>query len=144
MACVYTVADWCLSNSRPWQSWKDTVQVTLNEAYAICSLCEICWVQIYSKERILWSLLSYHLLFCRCLYTGYYRFFLFFFLKVPTCSYPTKATERSVTGFYSEAGELGSIFPLKYLRGKKSILTMATKFPLSHIQELISIFFVGI
>lgn len=70
-------------------------------------------------------------------------FFIFFF-KVPTCSYPTKATERSVTGFYSEAGELGSIFPLKYLRGKKSILTMATKFPLSHIQELISIFFVGI
>lgn len=37
MACVYTVADWCLSKSCPWQSWKDMVQVTLNEAYAIWS-----------------------------------------------------------------------------------------------------------
>lgn len=46
-------------------------------------------------------------------------YFILFFFKVPTCSYPTTATERSVTGFYSEAWKLSSIFPLKYLRRKK-------------------------
>lgn len=48
-----------------------------------------------------------------------FYFFFNFFFKVPTCSYPTTATERSVTGFYSEAWKLSSIFPLKYLRRKK-------------------------